>query len=201
MQQSKILSHKVPMPYGGCFAHIVKYLERGTYALSIHNPKKIRFYSPRYTPFPSWQLLKEEIRTVIQRYDSRISAKAAARAEEKALIPGILANYNVGDLLSCSWGWEQTNVEFVQIVGKSKARLIVRAIAGETTETQFMAGKCRPIPNSFIGPSFSLTVRAWGKDGAHGIRGSYVSDQGKIGSANSWSRTTATDDHHISWYA
>ena len=123
------------------------------------------------------------------------------RGAAKALIPAILATYSEGDILSCSWGWEQTNVEFVQVIRKTASRLIVRAVSGKLKQTQSMAGKLTPVKNSFTGPAFALSIRPFGPNGGHCVKGAYIYDQGKVGSANHWNKTTETEEHYCSWYA
>ena len=58
----------------------------------------------------------------------------------------------VGDLYFDSWGYDQTNIDFYQVVAlKGKATAIIRAIAGEreTTDNGW-TGKVRPIRDHFI---------------------------------------------------
>ena len=85
--------------------------------------------------------------------------KARQAAERKAAERGL----EVGDVLRCSWGWEQTNVDFYQVnslVGKKSVEL--RAIAQQSEETGFMQGKCVPIPNAFKGAPFRRQARNGG---------------------------------------
>ncbi len=197
------LSHKIKLPYGNNIASVWKSLKDNQYHLAIFNPKKIRFYSVPYTKFPSWQPVKQAIREDIKKHFARENLKAANRTAEKALVPAILSTYKEGEILSCSWGWEQTNVEFVQVIGKTASRLIVRAVSSNLkSQSQTMAGQCVPSKNSFIGPVFYLNIRPYGLNGGtHFVRGSYIYDKGKIDSANHWHKTTETEEHYCSWYA
>jgi hypothetical protein len=186
------LSHQIKLPYGNHIASVWKSLKDHQYRLAIFNPNKIRFYSVPFTKFPTWLMVKQAIRE---------NLKAAERTAVKALIPAILATYSEGDILSCSWGWEQTNVEFVQVIRKTASRLIVRAISGKLRETQSMAGKLTPDKNAFAGPAFALSIRPFGPNGGHCVKGAYIYDKGKVSSANHWNKTTETEEHYCSWYA
>ena len=56
----------------------------------------------------------------------RRAVRKAARAAEKEANKDVLASVKVGDVFDCSWGYEQTNVDFFQVVekvGDSSVRL------------------------------------------------------------------------------
>lgn len=195
------LSHQIKLPYGNNIASVWKSLKDHQYRLAIFNPKKTRFYAVPFTKFPTWLMVKQAIRDHIKKHFDRENLKAAERAAAKALIPAILATYSEGDILSCSWGWEQTNVEFVQVIRKTASRLIVRAISGKLKQTQSMAGKLTPVKNVFIGPAFALSIRPFGPNGGHCVKGAYIYDKGKVSSANHWQKTNAIEEHYCSWYA
>jgi len=57
----------------------------------------------------------------------------------------------VGDILNTSWGYEQTSVEFYEVVAVSGVMVKLRQIAADTTETGFMSGVTIPYPGEFIG--------------------------------------------------
>lgn len=57
----------------------------------------------------------------------------------------------VGDIFRAYWGYEQTNVNFYQVVSlHGKKTVIVKEIAAETTYTNSMQGTKKPIPNEFV---------------------------------------------------
>ena len=61
-----------------------------------------------------------------QRLEKRNEAKIAERKERKAKAAAAMKTVKVGDVFSCSWGWEQTNVDLFQVValvGKNSVRL------------------------------------------------------------------------------
>ncbi|MFA4445451.1 hypothetical protein P2A95_21620 [Xanthomonas perforans] len=57
----------------------------------------------------------------------------------------------VGDVLNTSWGYEQTNVEFFQVVAVTGAMATLREIAASYTEAGFMSGKKTPHVGRFTG--------------------------------------------------
>jgi hypothetical protein len=63
-----------------------------------------------------------------------------------------------GDMLHTSWGYEQTNVEFFQVLSVVKNTVIIREVAQNRDETGFMSGRCSPIKDNFIGPELKKRV-------------------------------------------
>ena len=61
----------------------------------------------------------------------------------------------VGDIFSYSWGYEQTNINYFQVVGlKGKTQVIIREIAYKTTETTgFESYKVAPCKDKFLSKS------------------------------------------------
>lgn len=58
----------------------------------------------------------------------------------------------VGDILKASWGYDQTNVDYYQVlalVGKSMVEIV--AIASDGYENGFMCGRVAPLPGAFKG--------------------------------------------------
>ena len=61
-----------------------------------------------------------------QRLEKRNEAKIAARTERKAKAAEAMKLVKVGDVFSCTWGYDQTNVDFFQVValvGKNSVRV------------------------------------------------------------------------------
>ena len=60
-------------------------------------------------------------------------------------------NLKTGDILMSMWGWEQTNIDYFQVVKLiGKTMVGIRPIHGEMVEaTGYMTGKVRPVKDSF----------------------------------------------------
>lgn len=91
----------------------------------------------------------------------------------------------VGDVVNTCWGYEQTNVEFFQVVAVSGAMVTLRQIAASTTETGFMSGTKVPHPGNFIGEPIRRRASA----------GNRVKIDGCSGAP--WDGKP----QHVSWYA
>lgn len=64
----------------------------------------------------------------------------------------------VGDILVSSWGYDQTNVDFYQVVSVPSAHFVeIRPIGGKTVEDSgngYDRGNCVADPDHFTGPAF-----------------------------------------------
>ena len=78
------------------------------------------------------------------------------RAEERrAYVPAL----KPGDVLYTNWGYEQTNVEFFEVIAVRGKRVTVREIARLVEETGHMCGIARPVRGDYVGEPITRTVR------------------------------------------
>ncbi len=75
---------------------------------------------------------------------NRQDAKKAAKAN-------MINPFKVGEIYYDSWGYEQTNIDFYQIVEVKPKSVVIRRIAGERTYTEHMSGTVTPLKDQFIG--------------------------------------------------
>lgn len=74
-------------------------------------------------------------------------AKIEARKQRQATP----AAFVVGDLLSSSWGYDQTNVDFYEVVKVAGAWVTVRKVAQVAEQTGHDMGRCAPQSGDFVG--------------------------------------------------
>ena len=107
--------------------------------------------------FKSWERAEERIK-------SELDARAAwgeqkqKRAEERL---AYRHDYKAGDILYTSWGYDQTNIEFFQVVAVPSSKSItVREIASAMPrgEEGFMSGRVVAVPDNFIGAAITKRV-------------------------------------------
>ena len=60
--------------------------------------------------------------------------------------------YKVGDILHHSWGYDQTNCDFYQVIEVKKASVVLRKIGAETVPGSegFMCEQLMPVKDAFI---------------------------------------------------
>lgn len=71
--------------------------------------------------------------------------------------------FEVGDLLSGSWGYEQTNVDFYQVVAVSGTMVTIREVARYGYATGSMTEKVYPCKDKFIGEPLRKKVNRYGR--------------------------------------
>jgi len=93
-----------------------------------------------------------------------IGAAAPARVEPVALTTPLelakpltaLERCGVGTIFSHSWGWEQTNIDFYEVVKVGAATLVVREVESTKVRGDMVATET-PQPSVFIGPPMRKT--------------------------------------------
>lgn len=93
----------------------------------------------------------EEVEADIQTFYKRLCRSQAAKIEQRKQNRPTNADVQIGDIFESSWGYEQTNVNYYQVVGyRGKSMVLVREIAANRKETGYFSGVCTPAENCFI---------------------------------------------------
>jgi hypothetical protein len=104
-----------------------------------------------YLRFPTKTAADAHVATWLDGIKQRAKAKAARSA-----VPHVL---KVGDVLRSSWGYEQTNVDYYEVVSLAGAKTVeLREIAGTREDTGDMQGISIPAPGKYIGEAFRRRV-------------------------------------------
>lgn len=112
--------------------------------------------------FASVERMKAYIEKFISDYKDSLKRKADKKAEAKAKKAAAAEAVNVGDIYYCSWGYDQTNVDFYKVIAKRghKVTLIEvgsRVVADHTTYENVVA-----VPLAHIGEPFDKMVNEYG---------------------------------------
>lgn len=88
---------------------------------------------------------------------SQRDRQAETEAKQKA------EQYKAGQILYCSWGYEQTNIDFYVILERKNSRVIIQEIGqtrvnGENHDT----GTCLPDPQTRLGQPFTKVINKYG---------------------------------------
>jgi len=79
-----------------------------------------------------------------------------------------LSMVEVGDVLRSSWGWEQTNIDFYQVVEVKGKSVVIQEIGQVKTYNDQMFGTCFPCVGQFIGEK--MTKRIIGVSDKYGVK-------------------------------
>ena len=100
------------------------------------------------------------------RAEEKMAYKAAAVVERRAKKASVKASdfWTVGDVVHTTWGYEQTNVEWFQVVELKPKSVKVRQIAGCSSDFGGPSGgTCQPRRNEFIGPDIMCPINERGE--------------------------------------
>jgi len=100
--------------------------------------------------FNSRERMMEYINTIIEKRTETLKIKEEMKKEQAAKKAEMIKNIKVGDIFYRSWGYEQTNVDFYQVVRKTKSSVVVREVAQNRTETGWAQGRCSAVKDSFL---------------------------------------------------
>ena len=100
------------------------------------------------------------------------------------------APVKVGDIFYNSWGYDQTNIDWYQVVSltKSGKSVKIRPIAGKIKESGFMSGTTTPKKGKFTGPAVTKRI------GIH-------NGEPYLPSKYGWTGLWDGEPKHVSWYA
>jgi hypothetical protein len=100
-----------------------------------------------------------------QAEDSAEVAAVTRKTDRQARIEKMAAQIKVGTILHYSWGYDQTNAEFYQVVDRFGARgVVIREIGGKSVPGSegFMCDRVRPKKDDFIGEPIRKMIGPWG---------------------------------------
>jgi hypothetical protein len=81
-----------------------------------------------------------------------VRASEAFRVEQRDKRKAQGHSLKVGSILRCSWGYDQTNIDYFEVTKLIGAKMVeIREIAQASRETGSLVGKCVPLPGSYTG--------------------------------------------------
>ncbi|MFJ3465736.1 hypothetical protein [Achromobacter spanius] len=99
----------------------------------------------------------------VSQWHERLKADAQAKAARRAEAKADGHAYEVGDVLRCTWGYEQTNQDYYQVVKLvGKQTIEIREIESLVENTGDMSGEAVPKVDAFVG---DVLRRRPGRDG------------------------------------
>jgi len=134
-----------------------------TWYLFTKSPQKIAMGRRSMGDCEARGTCKEDLRAGFERFIVKMEAKIAARKAKTASKREARATfenpYKIGDFLYSSWGYEQTNREFYQIIEIGNNSLKIREVYQERTRDSHDSGTCSPIKDNFRGEAQWVTIQ------------------------------------------
>lgn len=104
--------------------------------------------------------VREYLDSMSKRDAAKLARDADKKAKQKSDADELAAKLTPGTILATNWGYEQTNVDFWQVIARSGRRISLRRLNQTTTDdgAMSMSGKTKPIPNSFSDRHDPVTI-------------------------------------------
>jgi hypothetical protein len=133
--------------------------------------------------YPNMAKAGEKVDGFIKQIKEFKARKEKAKADSKVKAKVQLENIKVGDIFYSSWGYDQTNIDFYQIVEKKAGSAVAREIGQKIVSGSegFMSETVIPDKDNFTGPAFPVRVNEYGIVGKYIHHGAYLYDKGDGG--------------------
>ncbi|MDG3066867.1 hypothetical protein ACFQ4M_19745 [Thauera mechernichensis] len=95
---------------------------------------------------------KERAEQYVSDWLARLQVRAQEKTERREARKAAPNPLQVGDILRCMWGYEQTNIDYYEVTALiGKHTVEIREVARMSEETLSMQGVCVPKPGAYIG--------------------------------------------------
>lgn len=96
----------------------------------------------------------------IENWFTGITQHEQIKKEHRIIRNKEMDEIRVGDILYHSWGYDQTNIDFYQVVARTPGTITVRELCQDATRTYFDGGHCTPLRNRFVKDSKPELLRS-----------------------------------------
>jgi hypothetical protein len=123
-------------------------------------PKAVAFHGKAQKP--DWHFRFKDAagreKRIRQHFEAwqQIEARGKAKQQERRAFQH---PYKPGDIFRSSWGYEQTNIDYYEVVEVRGKHLIVRELLQGRKETEWCQGKCVPLPGEYKGEPFRVLAQ------------------------------------------
>lgn len=91
--------------------------------------------------------------------DRKLSyATIIAQANNVTKVEKPLPTVNIGDIFVCSWGYDQTNIDYYKVLAVKNKTVTIAAVAQNRTYTGHMQGECVPVPDVVTGKPINKRI-------------------------------------------
>lgn len=117
---------------------------------------KARFPKPEFHyRFKNEENMIAFCETYIQNIEKRQAQKELMKQKKKEALSEFNHGFYVGQILYSSWGYDQTNLSYYQIIGFKRKSVILNKIAKkEVSQTSWASGMYEPAKDAFLGQPF-----------------------------------------------
>ena len=139
----------------------------------------------------NYRFSKETDRDIwVERVSAQMRDEITAKAERAQAKKNLVNPYKVGDLFYDSWGYDQTNIDFYQVVRVTQKSCVVRPIGKvRIEETGWLSYRVRPRKDHFTGDEQTKRVNTFAGSAGPWLGSGYHS-------MAPWDRESITETHY-----
>jgi hypothetical protein len=166
-------------------------------AMAIKIKSKARFPKPEFNyRYRHLDQMKNHLELFIAAKENNQKRKQELLEKKKEALKVFAHPYKAGKILYESWGYEQTNLRYWQVIAVKGKSVVIRPIAKkEIASTSWASGMYEPMENEFMGaPIVKRIVTSVGYNGS-------VSYHISMGSSIGWLHEYKGEANYCSWYA
>ena len=136
--------------------------ENGTkYTAMVFAGKRSKY--DKYYGFKTAERRDEYVKQYFEDIAASYESKKKYAEKKKAMAVENQDKYKVGDVLVSLWGYDQTNIDFYQIVKKTKSMIVIHKIGKEFLDTKYASEDLvMPVKDYFIGKEMKKKVGPYG---------------------------------------
>jgi len=142
-------------------AYVNDWKDGKTYTAMVFAGKRSKY--DKYYGFKTAERRDEYVKEYFEDIAASYESKKKYAEKKKAMAAENQDKYEVGEILYSSWGYDQTNIDFYQIVKKTKSMVTIQKIGKEYLDTKYESENLvKPVKNDFIGKEMKKKVGAYG---------------------------------------
>jgi hypothetical protein len=104
----------------------------------------------------------------IKTMETKVTKRTAQKEAKRQARAAFVNPYKIGDFLYSSWGYEQTNREFYQVLEVRDLAIKVQEVCQNRERTGYDSGKCSPCRDEFKGDVKWITIQV-SENGYHSV--------------------------------
>jgi hypothetical protein len=164
--------------------------------------EKLKSKSRFPKPIANFYYKKEDIEfrdkraaEIVQNHQNVLDRRTKDKEDKANLRKHFVNPFNVGDIFTDSWGYDQTNVDFFQVIEKKDRSVVLRPIGGKMVDSEgSMSGRTVPVKDSFRGEPIAKPVMVRMCAG----KPDYYISSSHRGTLSKWDGKSSL---YVSWYS
>ncbi|NBR55091.1 MAG: hypothetical protein EBT82_03865 [Micrococcales bacterium] len=165
--------HQIDSPRNGTY-YAIYHTTPQSYTLRQKYPSRHRGYNDFRATAHNIEAVEAYVATIKAKIDLKLKAKQDRLAENAKAREEFVNPYKVGDILYGSWGYDQTNIDFYQVVEVKNRSLKIQKIGYKSVRsTSWCSEEVAPVKDKFVKDEIhrvNLVVRSYNGKIDHSIK-------------------------------